>query len=153
VLLLLNVASSLCSIWRQVIIIMIITTQTDSEILNTVNVRLPLMYSDILPYVFCSRFGIGRFTTEQEVDYTAERVIHHVNRLREMRSVFSHTQQWLLIVIIILSAHRTLCKNVFNFSVLFSFSILLTVMLKCIGNVMTLHALRKFIVYCIIMFI
>ena len=32
------------------------------------------------------RFGIGRFTTEEEVDYTAEKCIHHVKRLREMRS-------------------------------------------------------------------
>merc|ERR1719427_1338499 len=29
------------------------------------------------------RFGIGRFTTEAEVDYTAEKVIEHVERLRE----------------------------------------------------------------------
>lgn len=32
------------------------------------------------------RFGIGRFTTEEEVDYTAEKCIQHVSRLREMRS-------------------------------------------------------------------
>lgn len=31
------------------------------------------------------RFGIGRFTTEEEVDYTVEKCIHHVKRLREMR--------------------------------------------------------------------
>merc|ERR1712165_236871 len=30
------------------------------------------------------RFGIGRFTTQEEVDYTAERCIEHVTRLREM---------------------------------------------------------------------
>ena len=30
------------------------------------------------------RFGIGRFTTEEEVDYTAERCIKEVARLREM---------------------------------------------------------------------
>merc|ERR1712203_1317510 len=30
------------------------------------------------------RFGIGRFTTEQEVDYTAERCIKEVQRLREL---------------------------------------------------------------------
>lgn len=31
------------------------------------------------------RFGIGRFTTEEEVDYTAEKCIRHVQRLRQMR--------------------------------------------------------------------
>merc|ERR1719189_2579443 len=30
------------------------------------------------------RFGIGRFTTEQEIDYTAEKCIKEVQRLREM---------------------------------------------------------------------
>ncbi|CAG7820670.1 unnamed protein product, partial [Allacma fusca] len=30
------------------------------------------------------RFGMGRFTTEEEVDYTAEKCIKHVVRLREM---------------------------------------------------------------------
>lgn len=34
---------------------------------------------------YCLRFGIGRFTTEEEIDYTAERCIKHVKRLREMR--------------------------------------------------------------------
>ncbi|KAK2155056.1 hypothetical protein LSH36_250g01031 [Paralvinella palmiformis] len=33
------------------------------------------------------RFGIGRFTTEEEVDYTADKCVLHVTRLREMRSV------------------------------------------------------------------
>ena len=37
---------------------------------------------------FCAfRFGIGRFTTEEEIDYTAEKCIRHVKRLREMRWV------------------------------------------------------------------
>ena len=31
------------------------------------------------------RFGIGRFTTEEEIDYTADKCIKHVTRLREMR--------------------------------------------------------------------
>ena len=30
------------------------------------------------------RFGIGRFTTEEEIDYTAEKTIKEVQRLREM---------------------------------------------------------------------
>jgi cysteine desulfurase len=31
------------------------------------------------------RFGIGRFTTQEEVDYVAEKIIKVVERLREMR--------------------------------------------------------------------
>ncbi|KAJ7414851.1 RNA-binding protein 12 [Pitangus sulphuratus] len=34
------------------------------------------------------RFGIGRFTTEEEVDYTVQKCIQHVKRLREMRCVW-----------------------------------------------------------------
>lgn len=30
------------------------------------------------------RFGIGRFTTEKEVDYVADKIVHVVNRLREL---------------------------------------------------------------------
>lgn len=38
------------------------------------------------------RFGIGRFTTEEEVDYTAEKCIHHVKRLREMSPLWEMVQ-------------------------------------------------------------
>ena len=31
------------------------------------------------------RFGIGRFTTQEEVDYTADKCITNVRRLRDMR--------------------------------------------------------------------
>ena len=31
------------------------------------------------------RFGIGRFTTQEEVDYTADKCIDNVSRLRAMR--------------------------------------------------------------------
>jgi len=34
------------------------------------------------------RFGIGRFTTEAEIDFVVDRIIKTVNRLREMRFVF-----------------------------------------------------------------
>ncbi|XP_008407381.1 cysteine desulfurase [Poecilia reticulata] len=39
------------------------------------------------------RFGIGRFTTEQEVDYTAEKCIQHVRRLREMSPLWEMVQE------------------------------------------------------------
>ncbi|XP_053723652.1 cysteine desulfurase, mitochondrial [Synchiropus splendidus] len=39
------------------------------------------------------RFGIGRFTTEEEVDYTAEKCIHQVRRLREMSPLWELVQE------------------------------------------------------------
>uniref|UniRef100_A0A8C6T0T0 Cysteine desulfurase n=1 Tax=Neogobius melanostomus TaxID=47308 RepID=A0A8C6T0T0_9GOBI len=39
------------------------------------------------------RFGIGRFTTEEEVDYTAQKCIHHVHRLREMSPLWEMVQE------------------------------------------------------------
>ncbi|XP_058488595.1 cysteine desulfurase, mitochondrial [Solea solea] len=39
------------------------------------------------------RFGIGRFTTEQEVDYTAEKCIQQVYRLREMSPLWEMVQE------------------------------------------------------------
>nr|XP_014342503.1 PREDICTED: cysteine desulfurase, mitochondrial isoform X2 [Latimeria chalumnae] len=39
------------------------------------------------------RFGIGRFTTEEEVDYTAQKCIHHVKRLREMSPLWEMVQE------------------------------------------------------------
>ncbi|CAH1113818.1 unnamed protein product [Psylliodes chrysocephalus] len=39
------------------------------------------------------RFGIGRFTTEAEVDYTAKKCIHHVTRLREMSPLWEMVQE------------------------------------------------------------
>lgn len=40
-------------------------------------------YFLIIFYLY--RFGIGRFTTIEEIDYTAENTIRHVKKLREMR--------------------------------------------------------------------
>lgn len=49
-----------------------------SYVLRAIGAEEDLAHSSI-------RFGIGRFTTEAEVDYTAEKCIYHVSRLREMR--------------------------------------------------------------------
>ncbi|XP_038606245.1 cysteine desulfurase, mitochondrial [Tachyglossus aculeatus] len=38
------------------------------------------------------RFGIGRFTTEEEVDFTAAKCIQHVQRLREMSPLWEMVQ-------------------------------------------------------------
>jgi cysteine desulfurase len=39
------------------------------------------------------RFGIGRFNTEEEVDYVSKRVIHEVSRLREMSPLWELHQE------------------------------------------------------------
>lgn len=39
------------------------------------------------------RFGIGRFTTEEEIDYTADKCIKHVTRLREMSPLWEMVQE------------------------------------------------------------
>ncbi|CAK6960908.1 cysteine desulfurase%2C mitochondrial isoform X2 [Scomber scombrus] len=39
------------------------------------------------------RFGIGRFTTEDEVDYTAAKCVHQVRRLREMSPLWEMVQE------------------------------------------------------------
>lgn len=49
-----------------------------SYVLRAIGTEEDLAHSSI-------RFGFGRFTTMEEVDYTAERTITNVERLREMR--------------------------------------------------------------------
>lgn len=49
-----------------------------SYVLRAIGAEEDLAHSSI-------RFGIGRFTTEEEVEYTANRCVEHVQRLREMR--------------------------------------------------------------------
>lgn len=39
------------------------------------------------------RFGIGRFTTEEEVDHTIQQVLTHVKRLREMSPLWEMVQE------------------------------------------------------------
>ena len=52
-----------------------------SHVLRAMGVGDELAHSSI-------RFGIGRFTTEDEVDYAAARVIETVNRLRELSPLY-----------------------------------------------------------------
>ena len=39
------------------------------------------------------RFGVGRFTTEEEIDYTADKMIFAVKRLREMSPLYEMAQE------------------------------------------------------------
>jgi cysteine desulfurase len=39
------------------------------------------------------RIGLGRFTTEEEVDYAAERIVEEVNRLRELSPLWEMAQE------------------------------------------------------------
>jgi hypothetical protein len=41
------------------------------------------------------RFGIGRFTTEAEVDFVVEHIVRTVHKLREMRFEFYHQVSFL----------------------------------------------------------
>lgn len=57
-----------------------------SYVLRAVGADEDLAHSSI-------RFGIGRFTTQAEIDYTAERVIRHVKRLRELSPLWEMVQE------------------------------------------------------------
>ncbi|XP_015243541.1 PREDICTED: cysteine desulfurase, mitochondrial [Cyprinodon variegatus] len=57
-----------------------------SYVLRAIGAEEDLAHSSI-------RFGIGRFTTEEEVDYTAEKCIQQVRRLREMSPLWEMVQE------------------------------------------------------------
>ena len=58
-------------------------TPEPSHVLRALGVSDELTHSSL-------RFGLGRFTTEEEVDYAAGRVVREVNRLREMSPDYGH---------------------------------------------------------------
>lgn len=69
-----------------------------SYVLRAVGADEDLAHSSI-------RFGIGRFTTEAEIDYTAEKCIEHVSRLREMSPLWEMAQEGIDIKTIQWSQH------------------------------------------------
>ena len=44
-------------------------------------------------FFFLIRFGIGRFTTVEEIDYTANHVIEQVNKLRELSPLWEMEEE------------------------------------------------------------
>jgi len=57
-----------------------------SYVLRALGVGDDLAHSSI-------RFGMGRFTTVEEVDYTADQIVSAVKRLREMSPLYEMTQE------------------------------------------------------------
>ncbi len=69
-----------------------------SYVLRALGVGDELAHSSI-------RFGIGRFTTAEEIDYTADLVVKEVSRLREMSPLFEMAQQGIDLKSIAWAAH------------------------------------------------
>lgn len=61
-------------------------TLDPSHVLAALGVDIELAHSSI-------RFGMGRFTTEEEVDYVGEKIIKAVRRLREMSPLYEMAQE------------------------------------------------------------
>lgn len=51
------------------------------------------------------RFGIGRFTTEEEIDYVVNRVIHEVSRLRDMSPLYELAKEGVDLATVKWAAH------------------------------------------------
>ena len=69
-----------------------------SYVLKALGVGDELAHSSI-------RFGLGRFNTEEEVDFVVEAVVREVNRLREMSPLYEMVQQGVDLKTISWAAH------------------------------------------------
>lgn len=69
-----------------------------SYVLRAIGTEEDLAHSSI-------RFGIGRFTTLEEVNYTIEKTVKHVDRLREMSPLWEMVQEGIDIKTIQWSQH------------------------------------------------
>jgi len=69
-----------------------------SHVLRACGVPEDLAHSSI-------RFGLGRFTTEEEVDYVADRVVEAVTRLREMSPLYEMVKEGIDLKSIAWTAH------------------------------------------------
>ena len=61
-------------------------TLEPSYVLRALGVGSDLAHSSI-------RFGLGRFNTDEEVDYTAKRMVEAVTRLREMSPLYEMAKE------------------------------------------------------------
>jgi len=61
-------------------------TLEPSHVLRAMGVPEPLAHASI-------RFGLGRFTTDEEIEYAAERVVHEVKRLRKLSPAYAELRR------------------------------------------------------------